>query len=251
VTDLWAACRSGAIVSDLGGELTRVVESQEQIATSELVDDLAAQSLLEELIEGAKPPLRPGTERLHYLLAAPFRYPPLRHGSRFGSRHEPGLFYGACRLATALAETAFYRFLFWLGMTAPPPGGRLLTQHTSFAARYQAARGVRLQEPPCSRFRSRLTDREHYATPQALGATLRRAGVEAFEYESARDLERGTNVALISPAALRSRRPLRQAHWLCDTTAERVQFSQTHRAGFHGFPLADFLVHGRFPHPAD
>jgi hypothetical protein len=75
-----------------------MVESQQQIATSSLVDDLAEQALLEELIERSKPPLRSGTERLHYLLATPFRYPPLRHGSRFGGRFEPSLLYGAAWL---------------------------------------------------------------------------------------------------------------------------------------------------------
>jgi hypothetical protein len=248
--DLWAACRERIVIGPIGGELIRVVESQEQVATSGLVDDLAAQSLLEDLIERTKAPLRPGTERLHYLLATPFRYPPLRSGSRFGTRHEPSLFYGSRQLPTALAETAYYRFVFWLGMAVPPPSGRLLTQHTSFAARYQSARGVRLQSPPCDAFRAELAAPERYSATQALGAGLRTAGVEAFEYVSARDRVHGINVALIEPAALSSRRPLRQEPWLCETTGDSVRFSRSHGRDFQVFPLAGFLVGERFPRPA-
>ena len=104
MTDLWAACRDVLRIEPLTGELLRMVESQEQIATLSLVDDLAEQAVLEDLLERAKPPLPVGTDGLHYLLATPFRYPPLRHGSRFGRRFEPGLFYGARRLPTLLAE---------------------------------------------------------------------------------------------------------------------------------------------------
>jgi hypothetical protein len=148
--DLWPACRETIHIGSLGGELLRMVESQQQIATTSLVDDLAEQALLEELIERSKPPLRPGTERLHDLLATPFRYPPLRHGSRFGTRFEPSLLYGARGLPTLLAEVAYYRFVLWTGMEVPPPSGRLLTQHTQFRASWRSERAVRLQAPPCS-----------------------------------------------------------------------------------------------------
>jgi hypothetical protein len=248
--DLWAACRERLVIGVIAGEIVRVIESQEQVATSSLVDDLADQSLLEDLIERTKPPLRPGSERLHYLLAAPFRYPPLRHGSRFGTRHQPSLFYGSRQLPTALTETAYYRFVFWLGMSVPPPAGRLLTQHTSFAARYHSARGVQLQAPPCAEFRAELTDPEHYSATQALGNALRAAGVETFEYLSARDREHGINIALISPAALRSQRPSHQEHWLCETTADSVRFRASHGSAFKVFALTDFLVDRHFPQPA-
>ena len=89
MSDLWPLCREALQIGPLVGELLRLVESQEQVAASTLVDDLGEQALLEDLLDNAKPPRRPGTEGLHYLLATPFRYPPLRHGSRFGNRFEP------------------------------------------------------------------------------------------------------------------------------------------------------------------
>jgi hypothetical protein len=69
--DLWPACRETIHIAPLGGDLLRMVESQQQVATTSLVDDLAEQALLEELIDRSKPPLRSGTGRLHCLLATP------------------------------------------------------------------------------------------------------------------------------------------------------------------------------------
>ena len=105
MTDIWAACSARAVPVKLGGTVYRLVESQEQVATNSLVRTLAEQALLEDLIESSKPALPAPAAGLHYLLATPFRYPPLPYGSRFGSRFEPSLFYGARSASTALAES--------------------------------------------------------------------------------------------------------------------------------------------------
>ncbi|MDW8258558.1 MAG: RES domain-containing protein, partial [Gammaproteobacteria bacterium] len=83
--------------------LWRVVEAQHTAATLRLVGSLAEQAVLEHVLEQAKPPLPPGTQRLHYLLATPFRYRP-RQGSRFRAPFASGVWYGAELQRTALAE---------------------------------------------------------------------------------------------------------------------------------------------------
>lgn len=247
--DLWAACREEAQPGPLDGELLRVVESQESIATNALVDDLAEQAQLEALLEAAKPPLPPEARGLHYLLATPFRYPPLRHGSRFGTRREPGIFYGAKALRTALAETAYYRLRFWEAMAEPPPAGKLVTEHTVFAACYRVTRGLRLQDPPFDRYRAHIVHPASYAETQPLGRALRAAGIQAFEYPSARDRGGGINVALFSPRAFVRPRPGRQQRWLCETRAEGVAFLAA-TGESQVFPREDFLVGGALPRPA-
>ena len=93
-SSIWTRCAGDSEIQPLRLEPWRVVEGQHQISTRKLVASDAEQALLEALIETVKPgQLSPA--RLHYLLATPFRYPPLRHGSRFGRRFEPGLWYGA------------------------------------------------------------------------------------------------------------------------------------------------------------
>lgn len=86
----WDALLATAPPRRLDGTVVRLVESQEQIATHRLVATLARQAQLEALLERTKPPLRPGTDGLHYLLATPFRYPPLPNGSRFGCAASQG-----------------------------------------------------------------------------------------------------------------------------------------------------------------
>lgn len=246
----WASCRPEFRFRALSGELTRLVESQEQVATNALVDSAEEQAILEELIDAAKPAERAGTAHLDYLLKTPFRYPPLEHGSRFGTRFEPAIFYGSLRLETALAECAFYRFVFWTGMARPPPGGRLVTQHTAFRAKYRTRRGVRLHAPPFASFEHELASPVSYTETQRLGSELRKAGAEVCEYLSARDEGKGVNVAIFAPAGLAPPyKALDQQAWTCTTTPERVSFLGLADRKARDFPYAGFLVAGRFPMP--
>lgn len=244
----WDGVVAAASPAPLAGTLQRLVESQEQVATNQLVASLARQSVLEEMLEGTKPPLRRGTEPLHYLLSTPFRYPPLKFGSRFGRRSEPSLLYGARETRTALAEAAYYRFVFWYGMTVPPPG-KLDTQHTLLGADYTTERGLQLQHPPFAEYAARLAHPGDYGDSQALGAAMREAGIEAFEYPSARDPGHGLNVALFTPAALAGPRPLFQDAWLCELTAAHVRFNAAHGPEGYDFSVEVFRVNGSLPWP--
>lgn len=245
----WSARLANVPPVRLAGTLLRLVGSQEQVATGRLVGSLARQALLEDMLEATKPPWRKGTEALHYLLSTPFRYPPPKHGSRFGSRGEPSLLYGSLETRTVLAEAAYYRFVFWNGM-ARPPAGKLDTQHTLFAAAYRTGRGLQLQAPPFADHRAALASPTGYQTSQALGTAMRAAGIEAFEFVSARAPEGGLNVALFGPGALAGNAPLSQEAWLCETSARHVRFRPAPGPGLHEFPLTSFLVAGALPWPA-
>jgi hypothetical protein len=245
----WDACLADARPLKLAGVVLRLVESQEQVATNQLVRSLERQAVLEDMLEATKPRLRKGTESLHYLLATPFRYPPLKHGSRFGTRSEPSLFYGSLKIKTLLAEAAYYRFVFWHGMTRPP-AGKLDTQHTLFGAEYQTASGLRLQNPPFAAHRDALASPSDYRASQALGSRMRVAGIEAFEFLSARDLEGGINLALFVPAAFAGNNPVSQEPWLCELTGDRVRFHAARGRDIHDFPIGLFQVGDKLPQPA-
>lgn len=249
--DIWQQCRGAEQIKPVRGRLVRLVESQEQVATLQLVDSLAEQALLEELLETSKPPLPSHAEPLHYLLKTPFRYPPLRWGSRFGTVYEPSLFYAGQRLETAMAEAAYYRFVLWVGMLSPPPSGRILSEHSSFEARYQVERGIQLHLPPFDACQALLSHPSHYQATQALGASMREAGVEAFEYRSARCPLGGNNVALYTPQALAEKRPRNLLPWLCETTAGYVAFKNAQTPDTpRVFRFEGFLVEGELPLPA-
>jgi hypothetical protein len=248
VTD-WAAVVGAARPLRLGGTLLRLVESQEQVATNALVRSLDRQAVLEDMLEATKPPRRRGTGPLHYLLATPFRYPPLKHGSRFGTRSEPSLFYGSRETRTVLAEAAYYRFVFWSGM-ARAPAGKLDTQHTLFGAAWRTEHGLQLQAPPFDRYRARLASPTDYRASQALGSAMRAAGIAAFEFVSARDPQGGLNVALFTPAAFARKAPVSQDAWLCELSGERVRFRAVHGGVPYDFPRTLFEIDGRLPWPA-
>jgi len=84
-----------------------------------LTDSLDEQSLLEAVLEESKPALPAAVRRLHYLLATPYRYRP-HLGSRFRAPLEPGVWYGAEALRTALAEKSYWRLRFLLDSPATP-----------------------------------------------------------------------------------------------------------------------------------
>ena len=245
---IWQACQGERHVRPLQCRAWRVVESQEVIATLTLVDTLEEQDLLEQLLESTKP-ARPAPAR-HYLLTTPFRYPPLKHGSRFGRRHEPSLFYAATSVATALAETAYYRLVFLDGMTQPFANA-LNSEHTVFYVNVLCQRGIALQSDPFDAHRIALMAPDDYAATQALGAAMRSAGVEGFQYRSARDAAEGINVALFEPDVIRSTAPQSATRWLCQTDGQGVAFrSVDDREPLQHFPRTQFMVGDKLPAPA-
>ncbi len=246
---IWTRCAGDSEIHPLRLTPWRVVESQHQVSTRRLVDSDAEQRVLEAMIETAKPPDRTAG-RLHYLLFTPFRYPPLRHGSRFGRRTEPGIWYGSETLPTAFAEIAYYRLLFLEGTSADL--GTVETELTAFRSDARTDRGIDLTAPPFASHEPVLASPVRYAETQALGAAMREAGVEAFRYRSARDVLGGVNVAVLSPAAFGRRRPRGFENWHCTASRPRVEVASRGYFGrtVHAYAREAFLVEGVLPSPA-
>ena len=244
------------------GRLYRIIESQEEVATRSLVDSLQKQEVLENLLEQSKPPRLPGSEDLHYLLATPFRYPPLPWGSRFGGTAESGIFYGSKTIATVLCEAAYYRLLFLNDMVVPPAKA-VTSYHQVFSAKYRASPGVRLQSGQWHPYWLQLTHPSEYAFCQQLGAQLRECGIHGIESPSARALTarisplpesggEGINVALFDPQALLRRPPTIEAEVTAESTREGVSFLVKSGSGVDTvtFPRDAFLSSGELPLPA-
>jgi hypothetical protein len=246
---LWTACNGPTQLKKLSGQLFRLVESQQQVATLSYVDTLAEQAVLEQLLENSKPALPQATEPLHYLLKSPFRYPPLDWGSRFGAVAESGIFYGACAITTTLAESAYYRFIFWYSIEAAAPKTSLRSQHSLLSVGYSSSKAVALHQPPFSTYSAELTAKTNYQHSQQLGTAMRNAGVELFEYQSARDPNQGICVGLFSPKAFTSTKPDHTSLWLCEINAGLVVFKQQGEAELYQYPLELFLLNGELPWP--
>jgi hypothetical protein len=245
-SDIWTRCAGSSEIAPLATTAWRVVESQHQISTRKLVASDADQHLLEEVLERYKPPALESSH-LHYLLFTPFRYPPLSHGSRFGTRAEPGIWYGAETPRTAFAEVAYYRLLFLEGTEASL--GPLMADLTAYQVPVRTERGIDLTMGPFSRHSRALTSKTSYAATQPLGVAMRDAGVEAFRFASARDEQGGINVGVFAAAAFGARRPRGLQTWRSVATPEIVEFSRRdyfEREGLQ-FARAQFLVDGALP----
>lgn len=247
---IWEACEGTKQLQTISGTAWRLVESQEQIATLGYVDTLEEQALLEELLDSVKPPYPANTESYHYLLKTPFRYPPLKWGSRFGRVHEPGIFYAGCEAKTTLAESAYYRFVFWYSINNTPIKNTIISSHTLFCVNYSSTQGVRLQAEPFHQYQQQLTHPQDYSATQQLGSVMRAAQVKVFEYTSARDPERNACVGLFTHQALAQKKPSDMTQWLCELSAQDVAFKQVGNKDIIRFALNNFLVDGNLPMPA-
>jgi hypothetical protein len=222
----------------LSGECWRLVEAQHRISTLKLVDTLAEQERLEQLLDASKPPVPPECADRHYLLATPFRYgAPYPLGSRFRRAGlTPGVFYGSGTRSTAIAEMAFHRLLFFADSPGTPwpdnPG-----EYTAFAVRYRTAAGLDLGAAPFDRDRELWTHPVEYGPCQALADTAREIGIEGLRYPSARDPAPGLaiNIALLTCRAFSSRAPVARQTWrmhvadagvraICQFPEERLEF---------------------------
>lgn len=248
--NVWLHCNGPQHIAPVAGTLYRLVESQEQIATLNYVDTLEEQAMLEDLLEQSKPPSPALARGYHYLLQTPFRYPPLRWGSRFGRVHEPSIFYGGLELDPTLAESAYYRLVFLYSMPAHPTKNSIDSAHTLVSAQYRSARGVQLHQPPFLDVEAYLTHTSDYSTTQQLGSDMRQDGVAAFEYISARDPKKGLCIGLFTPSALSQKTPTSTHQWLCETRADQVIFKPLSQNTVHRFPSSQFMTDGRLPRPA-
>lgn len=247
-SSIWTRCAGDSELRALRLAPWRVVEAQHQVSTRKLVDSAEEQELLEELIDSVKPP-DVTSGRLHYLLFTPFRYPPLRHGSRFGARHERGIWYGSETRATALAEVAYYRLLFLEGTTGAL--GAVLTALTAFTVKARSSRGIDLVHAPFGAHRKAIASPNSYAASQALGTAMRDAGVELFRYPSARD-PNGVNVGAFASTVFGAAKPQKFETWHCTAMKERVEFAQSDYLERERlvFERDAFLVAGELPAPA-
>lgn len=247
-SNIWTQCGARSSLRPLRLEPFRVVEAQHVISTRKLVDSDDEQELLESLIDAAKRPVPPGPRfaGLHYLLSTPFRYPPLKWGSRFGRKHERSLWYGSRKAETALAETAYYRLLFLEGSAADL--GPLSTRHSVFQAKISTRYGVDLTRAPFDAFADRLASATSYADTQPLGSAMREDGVEAFLFTSARDPKRGDNLALLEPCFSQPR-PSVPVTWLCTATRDVVELKKddVFESDRLKYPRDTFLVDGKLP----
>ncbi len=191
-----------------------------------LTDSLEEQSALELILEASKPPLPPEVRGLHYLLATPFRYRP-HIGSRFRAAFDPGVWYGAEALRTALSEKSYWRLRFLLDSPGTPD--LKAVPHTAFRAAVRSASAVDLTLAPLRRDRPVWTHSTSYHGTQAFARVARGAHIQIIRYESVRDPEHAACAAILDPAVFGRGRPRSQETWFIAASRERVRAAREER----------------------
>ena len=226
----------------------RIVETQEQAATVRLVDDLEEQYALELMLDLVKPDYREGTEQLHYLISSPFRYPPLKYGSRFGSIMMPSYFYASEAIQTALTEFAYYRFSFFHDMKEAF-SSPVISEHMTFSVKVESDALADLTSIEDNDVNALLVSPVNYSFTQQLGQHLVEDWrAEAIRFYSAR-CKNGVNLAISLPSAITSNSPEDQCNWICQTTPTKTSLRNFNRFGDAPiiFTLHHFLVDGYLP----
>ncbi len=185
-----------------------------------LTDSLEEQALLEAVLEESKPALPAAVRRLHYLLATPYRYRP-HVGSRFRAALEPGVWYGAEALRTALAEKSYWRLRFLLDSPATPDLKPV--PHTAFQAAVRTQAALDLTRAPFVRERAAWTHRADYQSTQALALAARAARIELIRYESVRDPGHAACAAVLDPRAFGRGKPHSLETWFIAAARSRVR----------------------------
>jgi hypothetical protein len=235
-------------------EAWRIVEDQSRSSTRKMVDTTTEHEILEQMIENTKPNLKfYGDESafggLHYLLYTPFRYPPLRTGSRFGKQTERNIFYSSLELETAMCEKAFHRLNFLLASKGDI-GGKTVNC-TAFKVNIDTNKGIDLSKIPFVNLREKISSPILYNHSQELGSCMRVDGVHAFISYSARSKDNGKNLNIFTPIAFDKNQSIEKSFqfYSCYSTKSSVEFYsnsiQTKKPIV--FNMNTFYVDGQFP----
>jgi hypothetical protein len=221
---IWTESEGIKLAKSLNLEPWRMVEAQHISSSRDLVDSREEHDLLEDLLENSKPRI---ANSKHYLIFTPFRYPPLKYGSRFGNTYEQSLWYGSINLLTALAEVAFYRIKFFADTSADLE--YIEIPMTAFKAYIQTENGIDLTRSPFKKYQDKISNKTSYADSQRLGTEMRESNIEAFIFTSARDKMLGKNVAAFNPDVFKMKDNqyiTNMQNWRCIANQNTIEFTR-------------------------
>ncbi len=223
-SNIWTPAALSSSAQTSSGRCWRLVEAQHHVSTAKLTDTRHEQEVLEHLLEETKPSIPEECRQLHYLLFTPFRYgAPYPKGSRFRRAGlTPGVFYASELARTAATELAFYRLLFFAESPDTPwpanPG-----EYTAFAVEYAADKGIDLRAVPFNARQESWIHPTNYDECQKLADGCRAEGIDIIKYQSARDLEPSTNVAILRCRAFAKKEEVERQTWRIQVSASGVR----------------------------
>ena len=157
------------------------------------------------------------------------------------------MFYGSHSRFGCLLEGACCELIFQNGPERAFPRSAAIRK-TLFHVELRTSRGLRLQEHGSQRLQARLRDPVNSHFCQGIGRQMREAGIEAFEYHSARSIEDVVQVGAISCCIFTST-PFDQVEVLVEANRCEVAIRCLDDNTVHHFQRQQFEVNDELPQP--
>lgn len=236
----WTADALKSNVKHTKGECWRLVEAQHRVSTLKIVDTLQEQERLEYLLEDVKPPIPDELLNFDPLLYTPFRYGPYKDGTRFRRpSQKEGAFYASMMITTALAEMAFYRFLFFKESPDTPVPVNAC-DYTAFCVPYETSKLLDLTSEPLNKNVSEWCDKQNYEPCQHLADQAREADIEILKSFSVRCPKKGKNITIISWKAFKTKKPTQPRTWKMSIKKTEIIVSSDFPKQRITFDISDF-----------
>lgn len=228
--NLWNICEGKNNIQKISVIAWRVTEDQKKSYTRKLVDTHEEHDILEDLLESSKPNVNAEIYRnYHYLLFTPFRYPPLKHGSRFGREFEPSLWYGSLKVETALYEFAYYKLLFLQHTTAQLKLELILS---AFSVKASSDKSIDLTKKPFDQYRNEISSPNNYEVSHQLGTAMRENEIELFLFYSARTVDLEKNIGIFYPTVFKTKKlNTEPSLWNCYADNNVIEFWHFDKTG--------------------
>lgn len=219
---IWSESKGMLLRKSFNLEPWRMVESQHISSSRDLVDSREEHDILESLLDHSKPNV---INNKHYLIFTPFRYPPLKYGSRFGNTYEPSIWYGSLNFQTVLAEVAFYRLKFFDDTSADLE--YIDIPMTAFKAYIKTINGIDLTSSHFEKYQDKISDKISYEHSQQLGSEMRESNIDAFIFTSARDKALGKNLGVFTQDVFEMKHDqyiTNMQNWRCIASKNNIEF---------------------------
>lgn len=183
---------------------------------------------------------------LENFLLEPFKLPPLKYGSRFGSENEKGIFYASCDIITALYESVYYLFVFIKDSNMPLKP--YFVTYNSFSVGLKTSNNLDLTVSEWKNLKYKISDPSSWQYSQDIGKKAREADFDSISYYSSRK-DSGVNIAVLKDGVFLNKKPQDFIYWEGYINNDYITF-QSSPSQVRVFKKSDFMIEGNFPLPS-
>lgn len=192
--NIWNLYKGERFIKPLNAMVWRVAVVGDKHCLRALVDTAQEHVILDEMVMKAS--LK---KEISHEIFSSFYCDALKGGCRFSKMVEPSLWYGSLTQQGAFEEASYYLKQFYQDTTAT--FGLTEIMLSTYQSVVSTPEGVDLTASPFDLYQDKISSKETYTYSQSLGQALRKSGVCAALYYSARTTALTKNIVVFSEAA--------------------------------------------------